>query len=51
MSLPLADQTTILITGATSGIGRALKDRLLAEGHELIIVSRTAANNMAGVTA
>ncbi len=51
MSLPLADQTTILITGATSGIGRALKDRLLAEGHELIIVSRTGAKNKAGVTA
>ncbi len=51
MPSPLADRATILLTGATSGIGRALKDRLLAQGHELIVVSRTAIKDAEGVTA
>lgn len=51
MASPLADRTTILLTGATSGIGRALKDRLVAQGHALIVVSRTAATDHAAVTA
>ena len=51
MPSPLADRATILLTGATSGIGRALKDRLLAQGHELIVVSRTAVKDAEGATA
>lgn len=32
---------TILVTGASSGIGRAVRDRLLAEDHSVIALSRT----------
>jgi uncharacterized oxidoreductase len=45
MSPLLATRTTILLTGATSGIGKALQQRLAAEGHETITVSRTAAHH------
>ena len=41
----LADRTTILLTGATSGVGAALNRQLLAEGHELVTVSRSAMTN------
>jgi uncharacterized oxidoreductase len=42
MSTLLADSRTILLTGATSGIGAALCALLLAQGHRLIAVSRRA---------
>lgn len=41
----LATRTTILLTGATSGVGHALLRQLLDGGHELITVSRTAATD------
>lgn len=43
MSSPLARPTTILLTGATSGIGAALADRLLDRGHTVLALSRSAA--------
>lgn len=43
MSPLLATRTTVLLTGATSGIGKALAKHLAAEGHEIVTVSRTAA--------
>lgn len=44
MSSPLSHPTTILLTGATSGIGAALLHRLLAQGHSVIALSRHAAH-------
>jgi uncharacterized oxidoreductase len=44
MSSPLSQPTTILLTGATSGIGAALLNRLLAQGHSVIALSRHAAH-------
>ncbi len=38
----LTKPTTILLTGATSGIGAVMRSRLLEDGHKLIAVSRTA---------
>ena len=32
---------TVLISGASSGIGRAVCERLLADGHEVIGLSRS----------
>jgi uncharacterized oxidoreductase len=43
MTMPLSGQSTIVLTGATSGIGACIKDRLLAAGHTVIAVSRGAA--------
>lgn len=42
MSSLLVDPRTILLTGATSGIGAALCSLLLAQGHRVIAVSRHA---------
>lgn len=42
MSSPLSQPTTVLLTGATSGIGAALLARLLAQGHSVIALSRQA---------
>lgn len=42
MQLLRAKPTTILLTGATSGIGAELLALLRAEGHQIIAVSRTA---------
>lgn len=44
MSSPLSHPTTFLLTGATSGIGAALLARLLAQGHNVIALSRSAAH-------
>lgn len=44
MSTPLSIPTTVLLTGATSGIGAALLDRLLDQGHTVIALSRRAAH-------
>lgn len=44
MSSPLSRPTTLLLTGATSGIGAALLSRLLAEGHSVLALSRQAAH-------
>lgn len=38
----LSEPTKILLTGGTSGIGRQMLEILLSQGHELIVVSRTA---------
>ncbi len=43
MSNPLSHPTTILLTGATSGIGAALRDRLLDQGHTVLAPARGAA--------
>jgi len=42
MSSPLARPTTILLTGATSGIGAALLPRLLDRGHTVLALARRA---------
>ena len=42
MSSPLSQPTTVLLTGATSGIGAELLPRLLAQGHSVIALSRHA---------
>lgn len=39
----LSHPTTIVLTGGTSGIGRVMCDRLLAAGHEVVVVARSAA--------
>ena len=44
MPNPLSQPTTILLTGATSGIGAALCARLLRRGHTVIALSRHAAH-------
>ncbi len=44
MSSPLAHPTTVLLTGATSGIGAALVPRLLDRGHTVIALARRAAH-------
>ena len=40
--MPLSSPTKILLTGGTSGIGAAMRDMLLAEGHAVIVMARTA---------
>lgn len=44
MSSPLSHPTTVLLTGATSGIGAALLNRLLDQGHTVLALSRRAAH-------
>jgi len=44
MSRPLSRPATVLLTGATSGIGAALLDRLLDQGHAVLALSRHAAH-------
>lgn len=44
MSSLLDRPTTILLTGATSGIGAALLDQLLARGHTVLAIARRAAH-------
>jgi uncharacterized oxidoreductase len=51
MLSPLAEPSTILLTGATSGIGRALKDQLMAQGHALVTISRNATTDAGAATA
>jgi NAD(P)-dependent dehydrogenase (short-subunit alcohol dehydrogenase family) len=38
MSSPLAHPITVLLTGATSGVGEALCDQLLARGHAAKVI-------------
>lgn len=38
----LSSPTKILLTGGTSGIGAEMRDQLLAEGHHIIVMARTA---------
>lgn len=40
--MPLSSPTKILLTGGTSGIGAIMREMLLAEGHDVIVVARTA---------
>lgn len=42
MTTPLSQPSTIVLTGATSGIGAHLMSQLLAAGHRVIAVSRRA---------
>jgi uncharacterized oxidoreductase len=44
MPSPLARPTTVLLTGASSGIGAALLPRLLDRGHTVIALARRAAH-------
>lgn len=44
MSSPLAQPTTVLVTGASSGIGAALCDLLLLRGHRVLALARKAAH-------
>jgi uncharacterized oxidoreductase len=43
MSRPLSKPTTVLLTGATSGVGACLLHQLLAQGHRVIAPARRAA--------
>jgi uncharacterized oxidoreductase len=44
MSSPLVHPTTVLVTGATSGVGAALSDLLLSRGHTVLALARRAAH-------
>lgn len=43
MANVLSSPTKVVLTGGTDGIGRVLRDRLLADGHEVVVVARRAA--------
>lgn len=44
MTMPLSRPSKIVLTGATSGIGTRLRERLLALRHQVIAVSRNASS-------
>lgn len=44
MVMPLSRPSKIVLTGATSGIGACLRERLLAQGHQVIAISRRASS-------
>ena len=44
MSTPLAPPATVLVTGATSGVGAALCDLLVLRGHTVLALARRAAH-------
>ena len=49
MVMPLSRPSKIVLTGATSGIGACLRERLVARGHHVIAISRSASNLQAAV--
>ena len=42
LSLAMANQKVVILTGASRGIGLAIAKKLLKDGHKLMLVARTA---------